>query len=1113
MSGAGSRIDTRSVVFTDLVGSTEYRVRRGEDAAERLRRVHDALVGDASAAHGGTVVKGLGDGVMVTFGSAAEAVAAAVAIQQAVELETRDALDDACLVRVGVSVGDVTIEDDDVFGVPVVEASRLCSAATSGEILVADVVRSLSRGRVGFVFEPMGSLEFKGLPEAVPACRVVWERFDRGAETSDRRLPPALVGGATTGYVGRPELLQRLGERWQAAAEGGCHTVLLAGEPGVGKTRTAAELARVAHAQGALVLYGRCEEGLGVPYQPFVEALDWYTGGDSSAASLGRLPAELARLVPDLGERVAALPPPLASDPGSEEYRLMEAAASWLVQASESNGALVVLDDLHWAAKPTLLMLLHFLRAAGTADCRLLVVATYRDTDIDRRHPLADTLAELRRLAGVDRMAIHGLTAAEVLAFVETASGYPLDADARRLAAVVYEETEGNPFFVGEVLRHLVETGAVKREPDRWVVADLGHLSVPEGVRDVVGRRLTQLSSEANEVLAVAAVIGRSIHLDVLVAVSTADEDQVLDALDEAVRARLVDETGPGRFRFAHALVRSTLYEELSVTRRRRLHRRVAAALEQLHPDDVVALAHHCVAAGPDGRDVARAVGYVLGAGDHAQATRALADAEEQFRLALELLTDADLPMVALEIAARCGLGECRRDQGDPAYRDLLLEAARHAEAAGEVELLVRAVLANTRGVTSIVGAVDEERVELTEAALDALGPEPSPDRARLLAHLAAELAFAGQDTRCLRLADEAEALARQLGDRRLLGWVLVRTGFAAVVDDRWRALVGRSTEAVDLADGSGDPSLRVLARLWRAGAALTAGDVATFEADKEAMLEIAEEGSPVLRWMAAAQWLVIPLLRGDLDDVRRRNDECLALGEALGQGDAPAWWGAIATLEEWCRGDTAMVDAVGAFADEYPQLPAWRAAHAWRLAEAGRLDEARDVLARPDLDPATLGRDPFPFHSVVLVARAAAFVGDRDLVRRTMETLEAYRGCWSHYYGGTTGPVTWTLGIGALAVGDHDPAVADLDAALAEVTALGYEALVPRLRLHLAEALLARGGPGDEPRAARMLDDVRAGDARLRAPALAARADRLTARHLSPSSGAHQPPPPGSRS
>jgi hypothetical protein len=788
------------------------------------------------------------------------------------------------------------------------------------------------------------------------------------------------------------------------------------------------------------------------------------------------------------------VPPPVASDdPRSEEHRLLEAVAAWLVQASGPTGLIVVLDDLHWAARPSLLMLCHLLHvAAGAPAPRLLVVGTYRDTDIDRRHPLAGVLADLRRSPGVERMAVESLTEAEVLSFVETRAGHQLDKDARRLAAVVYDETEGNPFFIVEVLRHLVETGVVRRESDRWIVTDVRHLTVPEGIRDVVGRRLSRLSSEANDVLAMAAVIGRNIHLDVLVAVSDTSEDRVLDALDEAVRVRLLEEPGPEEFRFAHALVRSTLYEELSITRRRRLHRRVAAALEELHANDVVALAYHCVAAGPDAADVARAVQYVLGAAERAQRMRAIAEAEAQFRLALELLDDADSPDPARELAARCGLGECRRDQGDPEYRSILLEAARQARAYGQIGLLVRAVLANTRGMTSIVGAIDKERVELTEAALDAIGPDPSADRARLLAHLAAEVTFTGNDDRRLALADEAEALARRVGDRRLLGWVLVRTGFAAVADERWHQLVIRSKEAVDLADEGGDPALRVLARYWSSGAALTAGDIPTFERARAEMLAIAEEGSPTLEWIARASSVAVLLLRGRFDEARQRNDDSLALGQQLGEIDAPQWWGAMATTAEWCRGDSGMVDSIGAFADEYPLSPSWRAGHAWRLADAGRLEEARSVVTQYSLDPAALGREPYPFVSVVFLAQTARLLGDRELARRSMEALEPYLGCWTHFYVGTNGPITWILGVCALTLGDFEPAVGFLEDALRELTAHGYEGLIPRLQLDLAETLLSRHAPGDHARAARLLDEVRAAAARVEAPGLADRADRV---------------------
>ena len=1095
MNPASATVDTRSVLFTDLVASTELRVQHGDEIAEEIRRAHDGLVETAVVAHAGTVVKGLGDGMMATFPSAAEAVAAAVSVQQGVELHSRREPDHSFSLRVGVSIGDVTLESDDVFGVPVVEASRLCGAAAGGEILAADVVRALARGRGGYVFEPMGSLELKGLAEPLSACRIVWEPLAEAAGGErPSELPGALVGWVSTEYVGRAALLDELRAGWDSVAGGGCRTVLLAGEPGIGKTRTATELARHAHGEGALVLYGRCEEGLGVPYQPFVEALDWYST-HASTPVLGRLPGELTRVVPDLAIRMPRLPAPVASDPRSEEHRLFEAVASWLLDASTTSGLVLVLDDLHWAAKPTLLMLLHALRAGADAgsNARLLVLATYRDTDIDRSHPLSAVLADLRRLPDVERVAVDSLTPDEVVHLVAAAAGLELDDDGLRLATLIHEETEGNPFFVGEVLRHLVETGAVRRGGEHWVVANIQEIAVPEGVRDVVGRRLSELSPEANDTLASAAVIGRSISLDVLAAVSPNTEDEILDALDEAVRARLLEETGPEEYRFAHALVRSTLCDELSVTRRRRAHRRVADAVEKLHPDDVAVLAYHSVEAGPEGGDLTRAVGYVLAAAERAQASRALAEAEGQFRLALELLADSELPDPVQELRARCGLGECQRDQGDAGYRITLLDAARQAKADGEVGLLVRAVLANSRGMTSIVGSVDEERVELTEAALEAVGPDPSADRARLLAHLADEIVFAGDDDRRLELVDEAEALARQLGDRYLLATVLVRTEFAAITGDRWRRVADRTAEAAELADEIGDPGLRVLAWMWRSSALLTLGDIAGVEHAMQRSLASAADSAPSLRWMALASATRVMALHGRVEDVQQRNDEALAIGEAAGEVDAPMWWTANALAVVRLRGEVAdVVDTAAALAEEYPGNPSWRTTHAWALAEAGRLDEARDIVARYQLDPAI--RDPLPFNGAAVLAMIARLCGDTDLARHTLEVLAPHREVWSHYHLGSLGPVSHSMGLCEATLGNDDEAIALIEAGIAAVTAQGCEP-EPRHRLEVAALLYSRNHPGDRARADALIAEVRAFATRIDAPRLLTQADAIAAR------------------
>ena len=1094
-------IDTLSVLFTDLVGSTESRARLGEDAADRLRRTHDELLTHAVTRCGGSVVKGLGDGILATFASAADAVAAAVAIQQAADSHGRRNPDQLLSVRVGVSVGDVSVEEQDVFGAPVVEASRLCASATGSEILVADLVRALSRGRGGFIFEPVGELELKGIAEPVPACRVAWLPLDEvppGVEPVP--LPSLLVAGETTGYVGRALVLERVAQAWASAEAGGVRVVLLAGEPGIGKTRTAAEAARSAHRQGALVLYGRCDEDLAVPYQPFVEALDWYSA-HAATPLLGRLPGELRRLLPELAGRVARLPPSVATDPRSEEHRLFEAVTSWLVEVSRVSGLVLVVDDLHWAEKATLLLLLHLLRAATATEgdpARLLIIANYRDTDIDRTHPLSGLVGDLRRLPGVERVPLDGLTAEEITAFIETAAGHELDEPAQLLARALHAETEGNPFFIGEVLRHLIETGQVRRQADRWVVAvDPEHLAVPEGVRDVVGRRLSRLSENANAVLSVAAVLGRDVELEVLLPLVDATENAVIEALDEAVRARLLEEMGPDRYRFGHALVRSTLYDELSATRRRRLHRRVADVLEKVRPDDVVALSYHAVEGGPEGGDVSRAVRYTIAAGDQALAGRAAAEAEARYRQALELLEDGGDDESPLALTAVVGLGEALRDQAKPAFRETLLTASRRALAAGYTDLLVRAVLANHRGTASVAGGTDTERVELIEAALAEVGEQPTRQRARLLANLAGEVAFSDRRSERVALADEAEAIARSLGDATLVAWVICRSGYSLLTPHRWSTLPHRLAEATELADRSGDPSLRVQARMYWSLTLLTAGEATRSYQVIEDALGIAEaEASPLLAWAVRNYRIKHLILAGHFDRGEAEDQACLELGRAAGAPDAEVWWVAVMSPLVWLRLEAgSWADLLGSYAEQYPNTPEWRAGHAWFLAEAGRFDEARTVVADLAVDLDALVDGSLPFHSLVALAWASSLLGDSEVARRVEATLTPYEGAWSHYTTGSTGPVVFALGLCAETHGDLDLAVDRMDRGLAALELHGWLASVTMYSLYLAKVLLRRTGPGDRERALAILAKVGRDATRIGAPKVAAQAAELANR------------------
>ncbi len=423
---------------------------------------------------------------------------------------------------------------------------------------------------------------------------------------------------------------------------------------------------------------------------------------------------------------MAGLPSPLRSDPEIERYRLFEAMASWLGAASADEVLLVVLDDLHWATQPTLLLLRHVVRA--TFPARLLIVGTYRHTELNPAHSLVNLLADLRRDPGVERLLLEGLDEAEVMALLE-ATGHPLGENARGLARALRAHTEGNPFFVGELVRHAVESETLGREGD----GNFEHLSVPEGVHEVVLRRLGRLSEAANQALVTAAVVGAEFDLTVLAVVTGLDEEPMAEALEQAMAAGLVKEVAGAnlRFRFRHQLLRASLYSSLSTARRLRLHRRVGEAIEALYrsrlDEHLPALAHHFAQAATGG-EAATAVGYTWRAGDRALAQLAHDQAAELYTMALELFDSSEL---AGDTLRRCdlliALGEAQRRAAHPAHRQTLLEAAAVAQEIGDVDRLAAAALANARTIGP-AAEVDHERVAVLTAALEAIGDHDSPE-------------------------------------------------------------------------------------------------------------------------------------------------------------------------------------------------------------------------------------------------------------------------------------------------------------------------------------------------------------------------------------------------
>ena len=909
-----------TVLFTDLVNSTELNSSLAQEAADELRRKHFSSLRAAIAAKGGTEVKTLGDGVMVVFPAASAALACAAAMQQAVE-RTSVTTSAPLGLRVGISVGEATREEDDYFGDPVIEAARLCAVAQGGQIVVSDLVRAAAGRRGAHAFRSLGEMDLKGLPEPLEALEVPWKSLLGADEGAGRvPLPARLAIAPVTGVVGRGFETGVLDDAWKRVAAGnGRELVLISGEPGMGKTTLAAACARAAADVGAWVLLGRGDEDLAAPYGPFVEALGHFVAHapeELLAVHVAEHTAELQRIAPELKARLGHLAPQ-GADSEAERYLLFGSVVALLAQGAAVEPIVLVLDDLQWADTASLQLLRHVM-ATDTA-MRLLVVATYRDSELSAAHPLMETLAGLRREQGVSRLDLKGLDDTGVIAFMEASAGHELDSDGVGLAHALSRETDGNPFFVGEVLRNLAETGAIyQNDSGTWSSAtDLEDVALPDSVREVIGSRVARLGERGLQVLSLASVIGRDFDLDLLARVTDTSEDELLDLLDVAAAAALVAEVPDraGRFSFSHALVQHTLYSDLGATRRARAHRRVAEALELLCHDDpderIGELAHHWARA-TQPVDAGKAMSYARRAGERALEALAPDEAARHFAQALQLLEQSPQPDSTVRVDLLLGLGTAQRQAGVADFRATLLDAARRARELGDGDRLVAAALANSRGIFSAVGVVDEERVEVLEAALAALPEGDSAARARLLARLCSELSWAPLERR-VALAAEAKGVARRLDDLTTLVEVVNDCAVALRVPSELHQEMADRLEVLDAVDqGLLDPATRYwLCEQGYVDAIRAARfDVAgrCIETMKDVVRLVRQ---PTLVWNINLILACEALRRGEPDEAERLCTAALEKGEETGQPDALLFYSAADVLHPFASGTDGGTDRV----------------------------------------------------------------------------------------------------------------------------------------------------------------------------------------------------------
>jgi class 3 adenylate cyclase/tetratricopeptide (TPR) repeat protein len=1059
-------VELATIWLVDLVGSTRLAASVGPVRADSLREEYFALLRDAIDAFGGREFKNTGDGLFVAFSSASAAVSCAVLTQQLFERRYRGA-EQALHVRVGLGTGESTVRDGDYFGMPSIEAARLCDKAPVDGILVSSATKMLA-GRVGGArFESAGEMELKGIPEPMAAFAVAWEPLadESGVQVGAWPVPPPLRSVPRAPYVGRVEE-RALMDRARAQARAGARrVVLLAGEPGIGKTRLASHAGLRAHAEGFVVSWGACSEDVAAPYEPWIEVcsqLVEHAPDDVLAGYVAAHGGDIARLARNLAGRAPDAPPPQSSDPDTERFLLFRAVDELLLAVGRSQPLCVVLDDFHWADGQSVALLKHVARTVEQG--ALLVIVTYRDSDLTKDHPLTGVLADLWRSECTERIRLSGLGSDEVAELVAAAAGHELDADGLTLAGGLSTETGGNPFFVGEILRNLIESGAITFDETarRWSVDEVAMSNLPESVREVVEHRIDRLGDHGREVLTVAAVIGRSFDVELLAQLVEMSEARLLDQLEAAVQASLLREStaSVGRFDFEHALINHTLYQGLGRTRRARFHQRVAKAIEQLYGTDsdehLGELALHWRLATPDGR--LKAAGYSLRAGQRVLDSLAPSEAARLFGDALDMLGPA---ATAVRCEALIGLGEAQRQTGVSAYRETLLEAAGIASELGDADLAARAALANNRGFVSRTGLVDAERVGAIERAIE-LDDPPQPARhALLLSLLAKELAFEPDRTRRRALGDEAIALARQASDPRTLATALESSCYSIWAPDTLATRSERARELSALVAQVGDLQVEFLARVRELSVAIELGDFGWADEALERAEAIAEQTrQPTQRWNASFLAASVLCMRGELEASERLAEQAFQLGQEAGHSDAATFYGGTIVQVRLVQGRGAEVIAlIEGMVTENPGVPVWEAALAYTCCLIDRRPEAAEILGRAAAQHFEhLPYDQFRLVGLGLYADAAAQTRSVEAAAMLYELIEPHADQFIWAGAVSYGHARMYTAMLAAMLGRHEHADADFAFACDFHHRHGVRAWEARSELGWAEALAERG-------------------------------------------------------
>jgi DNA-binding CsgD family transcriptional regulator/tetratricopeptide (TPR) repeat protein len=897
-------------------------------------------------------------------------------------------------------------------------------------------------------------------------------------------------------FVGRePEteaLLAGLGD----ATSGRGRFFVLGGEPGIGKTRLADEFSTRAKAEGVLVLWGRCWEAGGAPaYWPWIQSLRGLLRELDPEALRERVAgggADLAQMLPELRERLPDLSEPSPASPQAARFRLFDALSGFLRRTSEDRPLLLVLEDLH-AADTSSLLLLQFV--VGEASCsRMLVLATFRDVEVTRDHPLAASLSELARAQGTTRISLAGLSRPDVGRLIETITGRTPPVE---LVAAIHRETEGNPLFIGEVVRALASEGWPRS------AADCRPWPIPEGVREVIGRRLHRLPEDCRRILTVASVIGRDFTVEALKRITGRPAEDLLDSVHDAAEAGVISDVrhAPGTFRFAHSLIRDTLYEELTPADRIRLHRNVGEDLEAIYARDpephLAELAYHFFEAAPAG-DVRKAVDHAVAAGRRAVALLAYEEAVRLFRMALQALRESPDEERRCQVLLLLGDAESRSGDG-PASRETFLEAAGIATRLDLPELLARAAFAYSGRIPWARAGIDRQVVPLLKQALEALGAEDSVLRVLLLSRLAGALRDQPAVAPRAALGREAVAMARRIGDPETLIYALLgQLASTFLGPDSLDQQFAFAAELDRLTEQVQDRERRMDALFFRFLAFMASGQA--WEARNQAELHSRLAGElrqPSHQWYAGMVVTILALQDGRFEEADHLIAKTLEAGRQAQAWDAEAsHLFALFGLRREQGRLAELEDALRRAPLDYPGYRSLRCMLLATLCDLGRLDEARalfEQLATGEF--ATFPKNSEWLFALTLLAEAAEVLGDRDralvLYRQLAPYAELVALAASEV---SVGPVSRPVGILATLLGRHDDAAWHFEDAIARTQCMGARPWLAHTQHAYARMLAERRRPGDRERAVELLTSALEASERLGMAVLAGRVTALLA-------------------